>query len=189
MREEHIGARVAAERRLRGLTQRQLADRVHVSLSLITKVERGDRPATPALVAAVARVLTRAATTGAVTLTAREPGAGAATLTVTGTPRDLPSDARLALYRVAQEALTNVRRHADAERVDVALAWSPGEVVLTVEDRAGVPVGAGGEAPRRVGPGGGHGLTGMRERAELLGGTLDAGPTPDGFRVRLALPA
>lgn len=57
MREEHIGARIAAERRLRGLTQRQLADRVHVSHSLVTKVERGDRPATPALVAAVARIL------------------------------------------------------------------------------------------------------------------------------------
>ena len=57
MREEHIGARIAAERKLRGLTQRQLADRVHVSHSLVTKVERGDRPATPALVSAVARVL------------------------------------------------------------------------------------------------------------------------------------
>jgi transcriptional regulator with XRE-family HTH domain len=53
----HIGARVAAERKLRGLTQRQLARRAHISYSLLTKVEAGHAPATPAFIGAVARAL------------------------------------------------------------------------------------------------------------------------------------
>jgi signal transduction histidine kinase len=107
-----------------------------------------------------------------------------ATLTVTGKPRELASEARLAIYRTAQEALTNVVRHSAAERVALRLAYEPGGTRLTVEDSgAGVPVPAGAS------PGGGYGITGMRERAELLGGRLDAGPTPEGFRVELWLPA
>ena len=104
-----------------------------------------------------------------------------ATLTVTGEPAELPSDARLALYRTAQEALTNVRKHSDAERVDLRLDYEHGGARLVVED-VGRPLGTGN------GAGGGYGLTGMRERAELLGGRLRAGPTPDGFRVDLWLP-
>src|SRR6266567_2116603 len=58
MREdEHIGARIATERKLAGLTQRLLADRAHVSLSLLRKVEQGSKPASPALVSSVARAL------------------------------------------------------------------------------------------------------------------------------------
>jgi signal transduction histidine kinase len=106
---------------------------------------------------------------------------------VQGEPRELAPDARLAVYRTAQEALTNVRRHATAERVEVKLAYLPQSTVLVVEDRtsvgAPVPVGLGlGLA------GDGYGLTGMRERAELLGGELLAGPTDNGFRVELRLP-
>jgi signal transduction histidine kinase len=108
---------------------------------------------------------------------------------VQGEPRELASDARLAVYRTAQEALTNVRRHATAERVEVRLAYLPQSTVLVVEDHAStaapVPVGLGlglGLA------GGGYGLTGMRERAELLGGQLLAEPTESGFRVELRLP-
>jgi signal transduction histidine kinase len=102
-----------------------------------------------------------------------------ATLTITGEPADLPSDAQLALYRTAQEALTNVRRHSDAERVDLRLDYEPDGVRLAVED-VGVPIPGS--------DGGGYGLTGMRERAELLGGRLSAGPTGAGFRVELWLP-
>jgi signal transduction histidine kinase len=101
-----------------------------------------------------------------------------------GTPRALAADARLTVYRTAQEALTNVHRHADARRVDVSLAYRADATVLTVADhgaRAAVPAG-------RI-SGGGYGLTGMRERAELLGGRLVAGPTDDGFRVELCVPA
>jgi signal transduction histidine kinase len=98
-----------------------------------------------------------------------------------GRPRELPSEARLAVYRTAQEALTNVRRHAAAERVDVHLRYADDGTWLTVEDRGRPAEGAE--------PGQGYGLTGMRERAELLGGRLAAAPTDDGFRVELYLPA
>jgi signal transduction histidine kinase len=75
-----------------------------------------------------------------------------------------------------------VSRHATAERVEVRLDYLPHSTVLTVEDHAldGTPA----LAPA----GGGYGLTGMRERAELLGGALQAEPTTDGFRVELRLP-
>jgi signal transduction histidine kinase len=99
-----------------------------------------------------------------------------------GTPRELASAVRLALYRVTQEALTNVRKHARPERVEVRLDYLPDEVHLAVED-VGVP------AAPPAGSEGNYGLTGMRERAELLGGTLDAAPTSTGFRVLLKVPA
>jgi signal transduction histidine kinase len=99
-----------------------------------------------------------------------------------GEPRELPSEARLAVYRTAQEALTNVRRHADAERVDLRLRYGDDGTWLTVEDR-------GRAADDEAESGLGYGLTGMRERAELLGGRLAAAPTPHGFRVELYLPA
>jgi signal transduction histidine kinase len=99
-----------------------------------------------------------------------------------GDPRELSSEARLAVYRTAQEALTNVRRHTDAEHVDLRLRYADDGTWLTVEDRG----------PRTNGthePGLGYGLTGMRERAELLGGRLAAAPTAEGFRVELYIPA
>ena len=104
---------------------------------------------------------------------------------VCGEPRELPADAKLAMYRTAQEALTNVRRHATPERVDIKLDYGPDRTILVVEDHA-VP---GSPPPAAVGlSGGGYGLTGMRERAELLGGELLASPTTGGFRVELRLP-
>jgi signal transduction histidine kinase len=102
-----------------------------------------------------------------------------------GQPRQLAPDARLAVYRTAQEALTNVRRHASAQRVEMTLSYLPEGTVLVVEDHA-LP---GTPPPVALGvAGNGYGLTGMRERAELLGGRLIAEPTDDGFRVELRLP-
>ena len=75
----------------------------------------------------------------------------------------------LTVYRVAQEALTNVRRHASPERVEVTLRYDEDGTRLTVSDHAERP--APPSAAPRLG-GGGYGLTGMRERAELLGGSL-----------------
>jgi signal transduction histidine kinase len=110
--------------------------------------------------------------------------AGDAAVSVSGTPRELESEARLAIYRTAQEALTNVLRHSAADRVDVRLEYLDGGVRLVVEDHGpGAPVAVGPGSP-----GGGYGLTGMRERAELLGGRLSTAPTDDGFRVELWLP-
>jgi signal transduction histidine kinase len=105
---------------------------------------------------------------------------------VQGEPRELAPDARLAVYRTAQEALTNVRRHSTAERVEVKLAYLPQSTLLVVEDHASV----GAPVPVGLGlAGDGYGLTGMRERAELLGGELLAEATDNGFRVELRLPA
>ena len=98
-----------------------------------------------------------------------------------GPERPLPSPARLAVYRVAQEALTHAARHARPARVAVRLSYGDDAVRLTVEDF--------GEPPPVPVPGVGYGLTGMRERAELLGGTLAAAPTDTGFRVELRVPA
>jgi signal transduction histidine kinase len=107
-------------------------------------------------------------------------------LDVTGEPRELSSEARLALYRTAQEALTNVRRHSAAQRVEIALRYAEDGTTLLVRDFGpGAPVAVPGGSAN----GGGYGLTGMRERAELLGGRLSAEPTADGFRVELWLPA
>lgn len=106
-----------------------------------------------------------------------------------GDPRPLPSGSRLALYRICQEALTNVIKHGgEGAQVIVALAWSDEEVTMTVTDRGGrgVPeVDPDAEEPLA---GLGLGLIGMRERAELVGGSLEAGPTEDGFRARAVIP-
>jgi signal transduction histidine kinase len=108
---------------------------------------------------------------------------------VHGEPRELPPDARLAMYRTAQEALTNVRRHSLADRVDVKLDYGPDSTVLVVEDHVDLGPHPPPPPPAATGLTGGYGLTGMRERAELLGGELLAVPTPTGFRVELRLPA
>ena len=93
----------------------------------------------------------------------------------------LPFEAQLALYRTAQEALTNASKHARPTHVEVCLRYAATGAELTVEDESSSAVGA------RL-PSGGYGLAGLRERAELLGGCLEAGPTQHGFRVRLWLP-
>ena len=91
-------------------------------------------------------------------------------LTVSGDEADLGTDGRLTFYRVAQEALTNIRKHARPCLVEIRLAYEPSGTRLTIEDS-----GQRGERPARS-DGTGYGLTGMKERAELLGGTLTAGP-------------
>ncbi|MFL6076656.1 MAG: sensor histidine kinase [Mycobacteriales bacterium] len=103
-----------------------------------------------------------------------------AVVTVHGTPRPLAPDVALAGYRVAQEAVTNVGRHAPGAPVTIRLAYGEGELCLEVRN------GPGREEPLAGGTG--YGLTGMRERAALLGGRLDAGPEEGGWRVLLALP-
>jgi signal transduction histidine kinase len=106
-------------------------------------------------------------------------------LSVSGESRELPSQTRLAVYRVAQEALTNITKHACPDRVEVHLGYEPARTSLTVENFA-----ANGQPPRSAtGDRPGYGLTGMRERAELLGGELTTAATPGGFRVELRIPA
>lgn len=83
----------------------------------------------------------------------------------------------LAAYRIIQEALTNVTRHARASVVTVRLGYDNGMTIEVIDDGVGGPAAAG------------NGINGMRERAAVLGGTVDAGPRPDGgFRVTARLP-
>jgi len=109
------------------------------------------------------------------------------TLRVEGSSRTLPADAGLALYRGAQEALTNVARYAPGASTTVVLRYGPDRTTLSVEDRvsaAAPPAGAG-----LADVGGGRGLAGMRERLERAGGSMQAGPTHTGWRVELEVPA
>jgi signal transduction histidine kinase len=104
-----------------------------------------------------------------------------AEVSVTGERRALSAETSQAVRRVAQEAVTNVRKHAQGAKVQVRLDYTEREVTLNVRDSGGRP----GEIS---GSGGGYGLMGMRERAELLGGSLDAGPDEEGFVVTLKVP-
>jgi signal transduction histidine kinase len=108
-------------------------------------------------------------------------------LQVGGKPRALPPGLDLAAYRVVQESLTNVIKHAGKPQTIVRLDYGDAELLVEVTD-AGRPVPAAGPAPSAV-PGSGRGLLGLHERIALYGGELDAGPRPDGgWRVRARLP-
>lgn len=99
------------------------------------------------------------------------------TLTIAGAPRELPPGVELSIYRIVQEALTNVVRHARAEHATVTLTYGPSTLgVRIVDDGDGVVAGVptNGSTP-------GHGLLGMRERVGLFGGQLTTGPGPGGL--------
>jgi signal transduction histidine kinase len=100
---------------------------------------------------------------------------------VVGTPRSLPAIVELTAYRIVQESLTNVLRHADASLATVSIGYEPDAVVVEVTDDGHGANGAPSE---------GYGLAGMRERAAACGGRLEAGSAPSGhgFRVRAWLP-
>jgi len=106
----------------------------------------------------------------------------AVSCTVDGEPRPLAGGTALAAYRIVQESLTNTRKHAGPlARASVLLRYSPDAVELVITDD-----GLGGAAPCY---GAGHGLTGMRERAAMYGGSVRAEPVPaGGFRVTARLP-
>jgi signal transduction histidine kinase len=102
-------------------------------------------------------------------------------LHVEGTPRPLPPGADLAAYRIVQEALTNVLRHAGRPATSVVVHWGE-KLVITVCNTGGPALRVGAEQP-------GRGLLGLRERVLLYGGELDAGPRPGGgWQVRAVMP-
>jgi signal transduction histidine kinase len=104
-------------------------------------------------------------------------------LVVRGAPVDLSAEAELAVFRTAQEALSNIRKHTTDQTVDVGLTWTADGARLVVEDR-------GTTSSPDVGPTtSGYGLAGLAERAATLRGDFAAGPTDHGFRVELAVPA
>jgi signal transduction histidine kinase len=103
-------------------------------------------------------------------------------LKVGGERRDLPAALELSAYRIVQEALTNVLKHASATRVDIAIDYATDAISLTITDN-----GSGTAAP--VGASTGHGLIGMRERVDLFRGELATGSSQlGGFTVRARLP-
>jgi signal transduction histidine kinase len=110
------------------------------------------------------------------------------TVTVTGPERPLPAEVDQAAYRIVQEALTNVSRHAGQAMATVALCFTTDGLLVQVDDD-----GTGAGAPVRGEPypaAHGLGLIGMRERVTALGGRLHAGPRDEGgFRVRAEFPA
>ena len=103
-------------------------------------------------------------------------------LAIDGDPGQLPAAVDISAYRIVQEALTNVLKHAGQATAEVSVKCGADEVLIEVTDDGAGPQPAGR-------PGGGHGLAGMRERVALFGGELTAGPRPDGgFAVRARLP-
>ncbi|MGH3238345.1 MAG: sensor histidine kinase, partial [Streptosporangiaceae bacterium] len=109
------------------------------------------------------------------------------TFTVTGEPVPLPAAVDLAAYRIVQESLTNVIRHAGLAVATVSLGYHADELRIDVTDTGrGQPASAAGQS---AGQSAGHGLAGMRERAAAVGGTIETGPGPGGgFRVAARLP-
>jgi signal transduction histidine kinase len=105
-------------------------------------------------------------------------------LAIEGAPRSLAQSVDLSAFRIVQEALTNVFRHAGRADTSVTVVYGPRALELTILDRGhGDPVPGAATTP------GGHGLIGMRERTALFGGTLSAGPRPGaGFEVKASLP-
>ena len=105
-----------------------------------------------------------------------------ATITETGDPRPLPTALDLSAFRIVQEAITNVLKHANASRVEVTFEYHPDKLVLSISDN-------GTGATRKVGAWSGHGLIGIRERVELFGGDLSTSSSPlGGFTIRATLP-
>jgi signal transduction histidine kinase len=107
-------------------------------------------------------------------------------LRVEGEPRRLPAGLDLSAYRIVQEALTNVVRHAAPATAELTLRYLPAEITIEVTDngRNRRPTATGGQS----GSGSGHGLIGMRERVTLYGGKLQAEPLPTGFHVLARIP-
>lgn len=142
-------------------------------LNVLRQADEADQPTQPAPGLAMLDTLVGTANSAGLPTTVQ----------VEGTPRRLPSTVDLAAYRIIQESLTNAVRHAGPASAIVALAWSDGWLRVNVID-TGRGVSANGDAD-----GGGHGLVGMRERAAAVGGSVEAGPLPEGgFAVHARLP-
>jgi len=115
----------------------------------------------------------------------RAAGDTAVELTVAGPPRPLGSERALTVYRTAQEALTNARKHAPGQPVSLTVTYSPDDMTL----QASNPLPPAGTEGPLAHAGTGYGLTGLRERAALAEGTLTAAPEDGQWTVRLTLPA
>ncbi|MEV0430160.1 sensor histidine kinase [Micromonospora sp. NPDC050495] len=152
-------------------TSKEALDELRVTLTVVRRDEAADERSPAPGLAQLPQLRERLA------------GAGVpVSVEVEGEPRPLPVAVDLAAYRVVQEALTNVLRHAGPATAAVRLRYAPAEVAVEVTDTGR---GAAAGPPRP----GGYGLAGMRERVTALGGSFTAGPAPaGGFRVHATLP-
>ncbi|MEU7000976.1 sensor histidine kinase [Nonomuraea sp. NPDC046570] len=147
-------------------TSRETLRELRTTLGVLRQVDE-DAPTAPA--AGLARLDELVRTSG-LSVTTR----------VEGERAELPTEVDLAAVRIIREALTNVARHSGADEATLTVAHAPGKILIEVADRG--PGAAYTE-------GNGYGVRGMRERATALGGTLEAGPRPEGgFRVAAELP-
>ncbi|NES28519.1 sensor histidine kinase [Micromonospora terminaliae] len=151
-------------------TSKEALDELRVTLTVVRRDEAADERAPAPGLAQLPQLRERLA------------GAGLpVTVEVEGPPRPLPVAVDLAAYRVVQEALTNVLRHAGPATATVRIRYAPTEVAVEVTDTGRGP-GAPADRP-------GYGLAGMRERVTALGGSFAAGPaSTGGFRVSATLP-
>ena len=151
---------------------RTAQDELRVVLGLLREEEAGAAPLAPA---------PRLADVEALVAAVRASGTPVE-LQMSGADRQLSPALELSVYRVIQEALTNVIKHAAASSAHVTISYRPDSVTVEITDQ-GSP-GPPGRA------GSGHGIIGMRERAASVGGSLQTGPAPGGgYRVFAALPA
>jgi signal transduction histidine kinase len=149
-------------------TSKEALDELRATLAAVRRTDpSGLRAPTPGL-ARVEDLVERMSGTGV-----------PVTVEFTGTPRALPTAVDLAAYRVVQESLTNVLRHAGPAAATVTIGYEPDALAVTVADD--------GRGPSAIPEG--HGIDGMRDRVTTLGGTFEAGPGPaGGFRVRGSFP-
>jgi signal transduction histidine kinase len=113
----------------------------------------------------------------------RTAGDPAVNLEVSGEARPIPPEAGVAVYRTAQEALTNARKHAPGEPVTLRLSYEPDEVTISVVN----PMPRPSAARPLADTGSGFGLVGLAERAALAGGTFEAGPDAGNWQVKLRI--
>ncbi|WP_168197116.1 sensor histidine kinase [Agromyces laixinhei] len=159
-------------------------DEVRRIVSLLREPDAADGLAPQPDIAAIGELVTAARSTGL-----------EVDLEMSGAHEDVPPGLGLAAYRIVQEALTNVRKHSGARRAQVAVRCDPESLTIEVVDYgtgaaggSAVPAAPGTSGARDASAGPGHGLIGMRERAAIYGGRLDAGASADGFLVRAVFP-
>ena len=170
-RPDQVGEALRAIKAVSGEAAREL----RAILGVLRHVDDGDLPATSRGVGGLDALAATASSAGVPTR-----------VTISGRPRPLLAAVDQAAYRIVQESLTNVLRHAGPARASVRVAYERDRLVVEVVDD-GHPRGAGDAGGS---PGTGHGIDGMRECAAALGGELEAGRggAARGFRVRASLP-